>query len=196
MGEHRGDTRAKIQAVAMELFAEQGYEKTSLREIAERLNVTKAALYYHFKTKEDIIVSLFDDHMGRLDELITWGREQPPTLETRQELVRRYAGQLYGGGPGIMRFWHENQGTMRDLAVGEKLKCRMKDLRELLIDPKAPLTDQLKSVMAIFSLNAALFAFEDYDIAEEERRATGIAVALELVSGSGDAQGCDHGTER
>jgi AcrR family transcriptional regulator len=45
------DTRARIQQVALELFAEQGYDKTSLREIAERLDVTKAALYYHFKSK-------------------------------------------------------------------------------------------------------------------------------------------------
>src|SRR5207249_9245344 len=50
----RHDTRQRIQTVALELFAEQGYDKTSLREIAERLDVTKAALYYHFKSKEDI----------------------------------------------------------------------------------------------------------------------------------------------
>ena len=55
------ETRARIQAVAIELFTEQGYEKTSLREIAERLNVTKAALYYHFKSKEDIVASLIED---------------------------------------------------------------------------------------------------------------------------------------
>ena len=47
----RTDTRSRVQEVALELFAEQGYEKTSLREIAERLGVTKAALYYHFKSK-------------------------------------------------------------------------------------------------------------------------------------------------
>ena len=89
MGEHRGDTRARIQKVALELFADQGYEKTSLREIAERLGVTKAALYYHFKTKEDIMVSLFEDVLAEMDRLIAWGREQPATLETRRELVRR-----------------------------------------------------------------------------------------------------------
>ncbi|HEX6487275.1 MAG TPA: helix-turn-helix domain-containing protein, partial [Candidatus Dormibacteraeota bacterium] len=39
-GGRRGDTRARIQQIALELFAEHGYERTSLREIAERLGVT------------------------------------------------------------------------------------------------------------------------------------------------------------
>ena len=75
--QRRGNTRQRIQDVALELFAEQGYEKTSLREIAEHLDVTKAALYYHFKTKEDILISLFEDLTRPIDELIDWGREQP-----------------------------------------------------------------------------------------------------------------------
>ncbi|GAA0357632.1 TetR/AcrR family transcriptional regulator [Actinoallomurus spadix] len=187
MGEPRGDTRARIQAVALELFAEHGYEKTSLREIAERLNVTKAALYYHFKTKEDIIVSLFDDALARLDDLIAWGREQPPTVETRQELIRRYADHLYTAAPGIMRFAHENQGTMRELAVGEKLKCRVRALIGLLADPKSPLTERLKSAMSIFGLNIALFAFDD-DITDEERRTAALAVAMEMIGVPRDAE--------
>ena len=78
----RSDTRARIQEVALELFAEQGYEKTSLREIAERLDVTKAALYYHFKSKEDIVRSLVEDYVGQIDELIAWANAQPRTAET------------------------------------------------------------------------------------------------------------------
>src|SRR6202044_3761604 len=54
----RRDSRAQAQQVALELFAEQGYDKASLREIAERLGVTKAALYYHFERKEDILLEL------------------------------------------------------------------------------------------------------------------------------------------
>src|SRR5271156_6797402 len=69
----RRDTRAQAQKVALELFAEQGYEKTSLREIAERLGVTKAALYYHFPSKQDILMALhyrfhdlFEEAIGKL----------------------------------------------------------------------------------------------------------------------------------
>ncbi|QXC63362.1 TetR/AcrR family transcriptional regulator [Aquihabitans sp. G128] len=53
-------TRDRILEVATELFAEQGYEATSLREIAERLGFTKAALYYHFKSKDEILQTLLE----------------------------------------------------------------------------------------------------------------------------------------
>ena len=57
--------RAHIQRVALELFIEEGYDKTSLREIAEQLGVTKAALYYHFTTKDDIVNSLIEHRSPR-----------------------------------------------------------------------------------------------------------------------------------
>lgn len=95
----RGGTRQRIQDVALELFTEQGYEKTSLREIAERLDVTKAALYYHFKTKEDIVVGLFEDLSRPMDELIAWGESQPSTLEVKKEILRRYSDSLAAAAP-------------------------------------------------------------------------------------------------
>jgi AcrR family transcriptional regulator len=55
----------RILDVALDLFTEQGYDKTSLRQIAEPLGFTQAAIYYHFAAKEDILVAL---HM-RLHEL-------------------------------------------------------------------------------------------------------------------------------
>ncbi len=51
-------TRERILDVALELFNQRGYEGTSLREIAERLGITKAALYYHFKSKGEILLAL------------------------------------------------------------------------------------------------------------------------------------------
>src|ERR1700761_8839589 len=86
----RGDTKGRIRAVALELFAEQGYEKTSLREIAERLGVTKAALYYHFRTKDDIVASLFDEFLALVDELVRWADGQVMDASTRAEVIRRY----------------------------------------------------------------------------------------------------------
>src|SRR5690606_28331139 len=106
--------------------------------IAEHLDVTKAALYYHFKTKEEILVSIFEDLSRPLEELIAWGREQPPGLETKQEILRRYSEALSGAAP-LFRFVQENQATVRELRIGEMFKTRMLGLRDILIDPDAEL---------------------------------------------------------
>ena len=66
-----GDTRERILTVANELFIEQGYEGTSLREIADRLDITKAALYYHFRSKDEILTTLLKPFFVLLDDL-TW----------------------------------------------------------------------------------------------------------------------------
>ena len=42
-----GATRGRILDVALELFSRRGYEGTSIRDIAERMELTKAAVYYH-----------------------------------------------------------------------------------------------------------------------------------------------------
>ena len=146
--QRRGDTRQRIQDVALELFAEQGYEKTSLREIAERLDVTKAALYYHFKTKEEILVSIFEDLTQPIEELIEWGREQPHTLETKQEIVRRYSEALAERGPALPLHAGEPGDGARTAASARSFKDRMLGLRDILMDPEAALTDQVRCVSA------------------------------------------------
>ena len=155
----RGDTRQRIQDVALDLFAERGYEKTSLREIAEQLDVTKAALYYHFKTKEDIVRSLFQDLSRPLDELIAWGEQQPRTLETKQELLRRYSAALAGVEP-LLRFMQENQATVRELSIGQIFKDRMIAMSGLIRDPHAGLTEQVRCTTALFSMHAGAFALQ------------------------------------
>jgi AcrR family transcriptional regulator len=191
----RGDTRQRIQDVALELFAEQGYEKTSLREIAERLDVTKAALYYHFKTKEEILVGIFEDLTRPIEELIEWGGEQPKTLETKQEIVRRYSEALASAGP-LFRFMQENQATVRELRIGETFKRRMLDLRDILIDPEATLTDQVRYVSALFTMHAGLFALQDVEVDPEEKRLAVLEVATELVTRAHQGTKGATGTER
>ncbi|MFE9020656.1 TetR/AcrR family transcriptional regulator [Streptomyces sp. NPDC007808] len=177
----RGNTRQRIQDVALELFAEQGYEKTSLREIAERLEVTKAALYYHFKTKEEIIVSLFEDLTKPIEELIEWGRRQPQSLETKQEIVRRYAQVLTDAEP-LFRFMQENQATVRELSIGEMFKNRMLGMRDIVVDPDADLVDQVRCISALFTMHAGMFVLKDLEGDPEDKRRAVLEVATDLIT--------------
>jgi AcrR family transcriptional regulator len=55
-----GDTRETIRAVALELFSTKGFEQTSLREIAERVGLTKASLYYHYPSKQALLLAVVE----------------------------------------------------------------------------------------------------------------------------------------
>ncbi|MER5970639.1 helix-turn-helix domain-containing protein [Streptomyces sp. NPDC002055] len=183
----RGDTRQRIQDVALELFAEQGYEKTSLREIAEQLDVTKAALYYHFKTKEDIVLGIFEDLSRPLDELIEWARRQPRTLETKQQIVHRYSAALHEAAP-LFRFIQENQATVRELSIGEGFKERLVSMFDLVKDADAPLTDQVRCISALFTIHAGMFAMKELEGDPDEKRDAVLEVALELVTAAHHAE--------
>ncbi|MBB5871780.1 AcrR family transcriptional regulator [Allocatelliglobosispora scoriae] len=176
------DTRARIQAIALELFTEQGYDKTSLREIAERLGVTKAALYYHFKSKEEIVESFSNDHIDMIDRLMEWGRAQPPTLEARREFLRRYAEGIYNGPfAQVMQFYEQNQATMRDRPSGHRFKDKMGAIGPILCDPDSGPTERLRAAMSIFSLHASLFVMRDDSLTRDERLAAALTVAYDLI---------------
>src|SRR5216683_1361052 len=172
-GAVRNDTRSRIQAVALELFAEQGYEKTSLREIAERLSVTKAALYYHFKSKEDIVSSLLGDYFGEIDALIAWGASQPWTPGTRAEILHRYL-DIAMNGIEVFRLLQQNQAAIQRLAAERGhdrkrfLRERMGTLVELLAGPDAPLRQRVRASAALFSVSGSCMFFLDQvaDVAE------------------------------
>lgn len=178
----RSDTRSKIQDVALELFGEQGYDKTSLREIAERLGVTKAALYYHFRTKEEIVTSLFQAAGEGIQELIEWTKQREPTPENRRELVHMYAKAMGDGRAfRLMRLIQENQHSLRELAVGMRGQERMEELMAFLVDPDASLTSQLRAKLSLGVMHFGMFALKDTDTTMEERHAAALEIAMELM---------------
>src|ERR1700753_60244 len=92
-GSDGAQTRERILEVAQDLFTDQGYEKTSLRDIAERLQITKAALYYYFQRKEDILVELHL-RLHTLGESIIAELEAAPDGAARVAIWPRLANEM------------------------------------------------------------------------------------------------------
>ena len=61
-----GNTKERILETALELFAQSGYLGTSMQDIADRIGITKAALYKHYSGKQDILDSIAE-RMSRAD---------------------------------------------------------------------------------------------------------------------------------
>jgi len=181
----RGGTRERIQSIALELFAEQGYEKTSLREIAERLGVTKAALYYHFKSKEDIVRSFVEDYRAELEQVIAWGTSQPRTPGTRAEVLRRYTG-IVGEQLAVIRFMEQNQAAMHtlmsDSGARKKLfRDQFMSLCDLLAPPGAALADRVRAVAAVITIGMSPMILQREAASPDELHDAVLEVAWDLA---------------
>ena len=66
---------AQITSAALRLFGEHGVHGTSLQMIADELGVSKAAVYYHFRSKHDIVVAVLKPAMDGLANLVAAARE-------------------------------------------------------------------------------------------------------------------------
>ncbi|MFD7506287.1 TetR/AcrR family transcriptional regulator [Streptomyces sp. NPDC059850] len=176
----RSNTRRRIQEVALKLFAERGYEKTSLREIAEALQVTKPAIYYHYQSKEEILESIFQGVGRPVAEAIEWARGQSRTLETKRELLRRYEAALNDTAP-LFHFLRQNEATLRDLQVGKEFNDQMTEIGEFLTDSGTPLTEQLRCMGALLTLHFGTFALPHFEGDTEEKRSALLSIATEMM---------------
>ncbi|MDR5699440.1 TetR/AcrR family transcriptional regulator [Agromyces aerolatus] len=68
-----GYDRAQVLDVAVQLFIEKGYDATSVADLAERLGLTKSALYHHFESKEQLLALALDEALTGLEQVL----EQP-----------------------------------------------------------------------------------------------------------------------
>ena len=191
MTERRTNTREQIRAVALEMFAERGYAGTSLREIAERLGVSKAAVYYHFSTKEDILASLLEDFLVQLDELIAWTAAQPRSAETRNAALERYAKLLGGRKTDLARFMQEGQSAIRELAAGLEVRKHVDHFLAMLAAPDESPEGRLRAQVALVALHLAAFGPMGPAACGDERaapdrsavRAAGLRVAADVLAG-------------
>jgi AcrR family transcriptional regulator len=189
----RGGTRERIQEIALELFAEQGYEKTSLREIAERLGVTKAALYYHFRSKEDIVRSFVEDYRAELEKVIAWGASQPRNPESRAEILARYA-DIVGEQLPVIRFMEQNQAAMHSLMSDSGARKKMfrdqfTSLCDLITPPGAALADRVRAATAVLSIGMSSLLFQREAASPGELHDAVLKVAYELADAKAPGPG-------
>jgi AcrR family transcriptional regulator len=83
----------RVLDVALELFSEHGFAGTSLQDIADRLGVTKAAVYYHFRSKDDLLLALVEP---AIDQLMAMAAETDSARRGRGVGVARYVDYLLG----------------------------------------------------------------------------------------------------
>ncbi len=80
----RESRRKQIMDVALELFADKGYAHTSISQIATKAKISKGLMYNYFKSKDDLLLNLFEDGMGAMFDLFDLNKDG---MLTRDEFI-------------------------------------------------------------------------------------------------------------
>ena len=131
-GSKRDRTRASLVEAAARLVAEQGYERTSLEQVASRAGMTRGAIYGNFKNKEDLFLAVvatkwqpilppmrpgasFEEQVDNLAEAVVGAMPA-----RRSVAIAAASFQLYAltHEPMRARIAHANEEIYRQMAVG------------------------------------------------------------------------------
>jgi AcrR family transcriptional regulator len=158
------DTKQRILDVSLDLFTSQGYDGTSLRQIAEQLGVTKAALYYHFESKEDILMALHMRlHDFGKDALVRIGQEAPVSLALWEELLDGIVDEMLSQRKIFLM--HERNQAVLEKLHREDHDAEHEDIqnqfRRVLEDIRVPLRDRVRMSASFGVIFSSLFLAGD-----------------------------------
>ncbi|HEX6360967.1 helix-turn-helix domain-containing protein [Actinophytocola sp.] len=147
-------TRAQILEAARRLFVRQGYQHTSIREIAEQLGLTKTAVLYHFPTKADLLSAIAEPFVDDLTTAVDGATSRQEVFERLLDVYLRHRAllrdnmmhdlALLAQGP-ILRRFTEVLLTANRLAAG----------------PDPTLREKVRAAQAIAALSDPVIAYAD-----------------------------------
>ncbi|MEV0289471.1 MULTISPECIES: TetR/AcrR family transcriptional regulator [unclassified Kribbella] len=180
------DTKTEIHQAAVQLFSTQGYEKTSLREIAEQVGITKASLYYHYSSKQELLRAIVGTFLDDISRVLSLVEEVPWSPESERELLGAYVDVVIA---------HRSTGPtlLRDIAAVlaafgddlDKLIAQSRRFQLWLAGPDPTPADRLRAAAAVETVGAAMSVELDLGVTDAEIRAVLIDAATAILARRG-----------
>ena len=156
-------TRETIASVALQLFAERGYEHTTLAEIADAADISRRTIFAYFETKEDI---LFSDVPALLEQLRETLAQRPPG-STTVDALRHF---LSSGAPMDDRAMLREKIVHTDERLRLAKRARFGRVEELIAESIAndlqASPDDVRPPLVAASITAAFTTMSDRLVAE------------------------------
>ena len=172
-------TSGRIRAVAVELFTECGYDKTSLREIADRVGITKASLYYHYPSKQELLLAIIEPFLADWTATMDAAERLAPTPDNIRFVLEREIDAM-------LRHREATAMLVRDIAaVLTALAPKLEDFKQIgarmrswLAGPDPAPADLIRAMAAVEVLRTTLAAAAVPELPEEEVRRVVLDAAL------------------
>lgn len=155
------DTRLRIQDIARELFSQKGVQRTSLQDIADRLGITKPALYYHFSSREDLVRSILQPLIDDGESFIAGHERRRKSLRASpRELLEGYFDFHYKHRADLLLVVAELT-TLADLGLIDRMLAWRERLTKLVFGSRPTLEQSTRAVIAFGGLQDCCLQFPD-----------------------------------
>jgi AcrR family transcriptional regulator len=161
----RPDTRARILDAALDVFSEYGFEGSSLQQIADRLDLTKAALYYHFRSKDELLEALVEPAITGVEEILAACAGERDTPARRKEFMKQYL-DYFLRQRRLIGYISRDLATLAHPAISAGNEERRARVEAMLAGSDLDFSDQVRVTMAFGGMQAAIAQYPDADEAE------------------------------
>jgi AcrR family transcriptional regulator len=158
----RPDTRARILDAALDVFSEHGFEGSSLQQIADRLDLTKAALYYYFRSKDELLEALVEPAITGVTDIIDACTGEPDTPARRKEFMKQYL-DYYLRQRRLVAFISRDLATLAHPAFSAGIVVRRARMVAILAVSDLDFSDRVRVTMAFGGMQAAIAQYPDAD---------------------------------
>jgi AcrR family transcriptional regulator len=129
------ETKQKITKIAMYLFRKQGYDSTTMEQISEEVDISKATLYNYFPVKESIISSAWQANVKDLKfQILEMIQLLPDTKSRIQKTFTKAATELFNSKQDIYKiylsYWLSN---LNNPALHDRLHSGFEDIFSMII---------------------------------------------------------------
>jgi AcrR family transcriptional regulator len=156
------DTRTRILDAALNLFSEQGFEGTTLQQIADRLEFTKAALYYHFRSKDDLLQALHQPAARDVEALLAAYADRPDTPARRRQFIEDYVDFLLHYRR-LIAYTFRDLATLAHPAIASSSARRRARVEAMLAGDEVDFNEQVRVAMVLGGIHAAIARYPDSD---------------------------------
>ena len=170
-----GATRQRILDVARSHFCSQGYDRTPLRAISESLGVTKAALYYYFRAKDDLLVAIVGPLLDRIDDMLNATDPTLPEPAQRRAFLGTYVEELVTHADIVALLLRDHGVAQHPL--GRRFASQHTRMRDLLGAGDGP-ASVIRTTTALRALELAVIEFSGAQPAVLRDTALAMAVAV------------------